>query len=186
MAGASLPQGKAGSRKRDLNAELNLVPFIDLLSMCICFLLITAVWVQTGAIQVKQTHGTSASAAADKKDSYEMEVLFTGPTSSEARRQSLLTLKLAVKRGGKTVHDIKLQAEKMDLLLKSLDEKVGSTLVAITKGSKLEAGSKPGSLVASAIITPREGVSYGDLVSVMDSLRNHDIINLGITPGKGK
>jgi len=36
--------GKGG--KKSVDAELNLVPFIDLLSVCILFLLMTAVWVQ--------------------------------------------------------------------------------------------------------------------------------------------
>lgn len=36
--------GQKGSR--DVNVELNLVPFIDLLSTCILFLLVTVVWVE--------------------------------------------------------------------------------------------------------------------------------------------
>ena len=36
--------GGGGGGKRSANAELNLVPYIDLLSTLICFLLITAVW----------------------------------------------------------------------------------------------------------------------------------------------
>ena len=42
--GVSLPGGGGGGRGRNQNAELNLVPFIDLLSACITFLLATAVW----------------------------------------------------------------------------------------------------------------------------------------------
>jgi len=38
------PQGQGG--RRSVNAELNLIPFIDLLSVCTLFLLMTAVWVQ--------------------------------------------------------------------------------------------------------------------------------------------
>src|SRR5688572_28224599 len=39
-------------------AELNLVPFIELLSTSICFLLMTAVWMDLGAMEVKQGAGT--------------------------------------------------------------------------------------------------------------------------------
>jgi biopolymer transport protein ExbD len=39
-----------GGGKRSANAELNLVPYIDLLSTLICFLLITAIWQQIDAI----------------------------------------------------------------------------------------------------------------------------------------
>lgn len=36
-----------------MDAEINLVPFIDLLSCCICFLMQTAVWSQVAKIDVK-------------------------------------------------------------------------------------------------------------------------------------
>ena len=40
------------SDKRNISVELNLVPFIDLMSVCIIFLLITAVWTQVSMIQL--------------------------------------------------------------------------------------------------------------------------------------
>src|SRR2546426_4267503 len=51
MAGGMLMPGGKGGRK-PLDASLNLVPFIDLLSCCIAFLLITAVWTQLSRIDV--------------------------------------------------------------------------------------------------------------------------------------
>jgi biopolymer transport protein ExbD len=50
--GMMLPGGKGG--RKPLDAALNLVPFIDLLSCCISFLLITAVWTQLSRINVNQ------------------------------------------------------------------------------------------------------------------------------------
>jgi biopolymer transport protein TolR len=51
MGGAGIsPSGKAG--RKALDASINLVPFIDLLSCCISFLLITAVWTQLSAVDV--------------------------------------------------------------------------------------------------------------------------------------
>ncbi len=38
--------------KRTVNYELNIVPFIDLMSVCIIFLLLTAVWTQVSMIQI--------------------------------------------------------------------------------------------------------------------------------------
>ena len=50
MAGAA-PQESGGKKgKKALDANLNLVPFIDLLSCCISFLLITAVWTHMARI----------------------------------------------------------------------------------------------------------------------------------------
>jgi biopolymer transport protein TolR len=53
MGGAApTPSGKGG--KKPLDAAINLVPFIDLLSCCISFLLITAVWTQLARMDVTQ------------------------------------------------------------------------------------------------------------------------------------
>jgi biopolymer transport protein ExbD len=46
------PQGKGG--KRSLNASLNLVPYIDLLTCMVAFLLITAVWTQLAQLKLSQ------------------------------------------------------------------------------------------------------------------------------------
>ena len=64
--GVSLaPTGKGG--KKSLDAELNLIPFIDLLIVNICFLLITAVWVQMARIKVSQKGKGSQSEKVDEQ-----------------------------------------------------------------------------------------------------------------------
>lgn len=52
MAISIEPHGKPG--KRSLTAELNLVPYIDLLTCMIAFLLITAVWTQLAQLKTSQ------------------------------------------------------------------------------------------------------------------------------------
>lgn len=47
MAGVSTEQGSNGNK---LEVDLNLVPFIDLLSTLVLFLLLTVVWIQIAAI----------------------------------------------------------------------------------------------------------------------------------------
>jgi biopolymer transport protein ExbD len=51
--GVAMQEGSKGGKKA-VDAELNLVPFIDLLVCCICFLLITAVWTQMARVDVSQ------------------------------------------------------------------------------------------------------------------------------------
>jgi biopolymer transport protein TolR len=46
------PQGRGG--KRSLTASLNLVPYIDLLTCMVAFLLITAVWTQLAQLKTTQ------------------------------------------------------------------------------------------------------------------------------------
>ncbi len=48
---AQIESGSKGRRGK-VNVELNLVPFIDLMSVLITFLLITAVWTQVSMIQI--------------------------------------------------------------------------------------------------------------------------------------
>jgi biopolymer transport protein ExbD len=48
MAGVDV--GDAGGKKRALNSDINMIPFIDLLMCTIAFLLITAVWVTNSRI----------------------------------------------------------------------------------------------------------------------------------------
>ena len=56
MASVSAPGGRTGGGgKKPLNVDLNLVPFIDLLTCLICFLLMAAVWIQIGKISVTQS-----------------------------------------------------------------------------------------------------------------------------------
>ncbi len=49
----SVSTGGKGGRK-SLNADLNLVPYIDLLTCMVAFLLITAVWTQLARLQAQQ------------------------------------------------------------------------------------------------------------------------------------
>jgi biopolymer transport protein TolR len=54
--------------KRKVDTDLNLVPFIDLLSTLICFLLITAVWQQISVLSTASSEtGGADSAQAEKK-----------------------------------------------------------------------------------------------------------------------
>ena len=51
--GVSVDTGGKGGKK-SVNADLNLVPYIDLLTCMVAFLLITAVWSQLARLQVQQ------------------------------------------------------------------------------------------------------------------------------------
>ena len=73
MGGAApTPSGKGG--KKPLDASINLVPFIDLLSCCISFLLITAVWTQLARMDVTQK---SKSQGAPNDDPQPNQVTLT-------------------------------------------------------------------------------------------------------------
>ena len=52
--------------KKNLNTEVDLVAFISLLSVCICFLLLTAIWIQIGSLNVKQAVGGQPASKTKK------------------------------------------------------------------------------------------------------------------------
>lgn len=54
--------GKNG--KKSVNADLNLVPYIDLLTCMVAFLLITAVWTQLARLEVQQKAQSAAGETA--------------------------------------------------------------------------------------------------------------------------
>jgi len=153
--------GASGSgRKKSLDAEINLVSFIDLLSMCICFLLMTAVWLEVGALQVKQSHGTEG-AASDQGQ--EISIKMSSSTQAEVQ----------LKKSGRVQQKVMLQGSSVTELSQKMDATVGQW--ARSKGGTPAA-------IGAAMIETAPSVTYGDLVRVMDALRKNQIVNLGVIP----
>ncbi len=65
MSAAAGPETGRGRRRKSLDAVINVVPAIDLLSCCIAFLLFTAVWTQVSRLEV-QPLGAPAQATEAK------------------------------------------------------------------------------------------------------------------------
>lgn len=70
--GVSLP---GGGGKRGLDFEINLVPFIDLLSCLISFLLVTAVWTQLGRIDLTQPPPSNQPAELPPEEPKKVKIL---------------------------------------------------------------------------------------------------------------
>lgn len=151
--------------KKELDAQLNLTPFIDLLSTIVCFLLITAVWIEIGAVEIKQSHGTEA--AASKKISYDLDLVYKSPTD----------LRLNLKRNGKRVKAFKVRGTD--------EASFQASLASIIKNKILTYKNKAIE-IATATVTPRTTVNYGSLVQTLDTLRKNDILNIGVLSAKGR
>lgn len=151
--------------KKELNAELNLTPFIDLLSTCVCFLLITAVWIEIGTVEIKQSHGTDA--AASKKISFDLDLVYSNPTE----------LRLNLKRNGRRVKAFKVKGADEKALQSSLNETIKNKVLKF-RNKAID--------IATATITPRSTVQYGQLVETLDTLRSNEIINIGVLSARGR
>lgn len=81
---AQIESGSGGGRQK--NVDLNLIPFIDLMSVLITFLLITAVWTQVSMIQLgasfysKKVEGVEPHKTADMDISLRIDIKANGYT----------------------------------------------------------------------------------------------------------
>jgi biopolymer transport protein TolR len=135
--------GHGGKRQTDF--ELNLVPFIDLMSTCISFLLITAVWTQVSMIQIGSSIYSKKSAARE----------------TEPPKKDEINLKVDVTHSGYTIN-LGHQAFSLPKANGVYDD---AALVTQLKDIK---GKYPEKL--DAIISLLDDIKYDELIKGMDSL----------------
>ena len=146
--------------RKHLDFEINLIPCIDLLSVCICFLLLTAVWLQVGSLSVKQAIGGQSQAETEKKP--QLWVLMG------ADGELTLDLKQSAKVKGRLSH----------LRLKGLSgrsnlDDLGKT-VAELKGLEPE--------LRTVLIQPRLQSEYEEIIDLMDEFKKAGLTDLGVVP----
>ena len=135
-----------GQGGRKSNVDLNLVPFIDLMSVCIIFLLITAVWTQVSMIQL-------GSSVYSKKTSD--EPVIPPPFSEVVLRVDVLPEGFRLLVGTDLVQIPKLSAGNYDK----------DNLVARLEKVKERYPDK-----VDGIASVRDNVYYKHLIEAMDAL----------------
>jgi biopolymer transport protein TolR len=171
MASAGSSSSSSSGRRRSLDAEINLVPFIDLLSMCICFLLMTAVWMEIGGVNVKQLVGTEAPAQANA--SYELDVKYLNPQLMEVN----------LKRAGQKNLNFQINGfTNEDRLVKLRDTIRSFASQTLKTNSSVDLKTQLAQIITVGRITTKAGVTYGEIVTVMDTLRDLGIVSLGLVP----
>lgn len=75
MGGVSTDSGGKGGRK-SVDQNINMVPFIDLLVSLIAFLLMTAVWVQSGTLEAQQPAGAPTADSQPQQEPQEQLKIF--------------------------------------------------------------------------------------------------------------
>ena len=142
------------------NYQLDLTPFISLLSVCICFLLLTVAWFQIGSLTMRQALG------GDK---------------TEETKSPALWIHLKKK------NHIQIQLKKKPSTRKSLASVVIASpngdqpnYEALEKHIKIFKKNFPG--LTQAFILPQGNISYEEIIKVMDRARSAGIFSLGISP----
>jgi biopolymer transport protein TolR len=163
MAGGAMPeQGGGGGKKKKkaLDAVINVVPAIDLLSCLITFLLYTAVWTQISRLQVQQL-GTGAPE----------------PIAADLQQKALAVTLAVGERGmalavGDATFDI-------PSLGRSAEGVVTQDLKTLATRLKAVKGEYPDQ--ASIIVTAEDTVPYGDLVHVIDACLAAGLAQVSVT-----
>lgn len=168
MAGGGPAQ--SGGRRRSLDGEMNLVPFIDLLSMCICFLLMTAIWIEVGSIQLHQLLGTEA--VMDPKHPLEIQVALRSPNEFQ----------VSVEQDGRVVQMIPIQGANFEEAKSRFSVLIGQLQGALV--AQQTQNAPPPSV--SARLIPTQSVEYGDLVTLLDILKGYGISALAVMPVREK
>lgn len=153
--------GGGGDNRKDLSVELNIVPFIDLMSVCIIFLLITAVWTQVSMIQI-------GSSVYGKRNEVQ-------PTEPPPRPE--IAFRLDVVPSGFIINLGKTQS-KIAKINGAWDEKgLLKELIQIKKNYPEK---------TDAIIQLADELTYDDLILGMDLLLNGGFPEISVGTGAAK
>jgi len=155
MAGLSPQEHTGKGGKKPLDAELNLVPFIDLLSCCICFLLITAVWTQISGLQVASSGGPPDQ--QKQETTIDVKLLLTEKGYSLTMAGAQIDIPKVNGRDGPSF-DRKTLDEKLKTLKASLPDQNAIT------------------------VQPEDAVAYSDLVETVDTCLGQQLRNVTVAP----
>ncbi|MCA1826762.1 MAG: ExbD/TolR family protein [Myxococcales bacterium] len=155
MAGAAPQEHTGKGGKKPLDAELNLVPFIDLLSCCISFLLITAVWTQIAGLQVASSGGPPDQ--QKQETTIDVKLLLTEKGYSLTMAGAQIDIP-KINQNGAQAYDRKTLDEKLKTLKASLPDQSAIT------------------------VQPEDAVAYSDLVETVDTCMGEQLKNVTVAP----
>jgi biopolymer transport protein TolR len=150
-----------GGNKRQSNLEVNLVPFIDLMSVLITFLLITAVWTQVSMIKL----GSSLYSKQNTED------VDKPPPKTE------VPLRVDVKDAG---HVIVIGPKRIDIPKKGVDYDIETLTMQLMQIKQVYPEK------VDAVITMDEHLKYDFLIHGMDALLQAGFPAISVATGGAK
>ncbi|MBX3019602.1 MAG: biopolymer transporter ExbD [Bdellovibrionaceae bacterium] len=149
-----------GQDNNDGTFELNLIPFIDILSTCICFLLISAVMIQVGGFSLNQATGSNIDASTPPP-SVSVEIAASGD----------VTLMIKDVPGQTTNGRDQIRG-------------IGGRVDANTLNAKVTALKQRYNMLTTVFIMPSSAVKYDDVIKTMQVFRDQKISQVGLVPLK--
>ncbi len=146
---------------RSTNVDVNIVPFIDLMCVCIIFLLVTAVWTQVSMIQIgssiysKRTDATPNEPPPRPEVAFRLDVVNSGYVINIGKKQ------LSIPKVNAVYDDKRLMGELKTIKQEYPDKK-------------------------DAVITVMEELTYDDLIHGMDMLLQSGFQEISVAAGGGR
>jgi len=160
MGGGAMPEQGGGGKKRkkSLDAVINVVPAIDLLSCCIAFLLFTAVWTQISRLQVQQFGAGAPEPPAAEQEKQLLVTLAVGERGMNLSTSAGLTVDIPLERAGAELRqDLKSLGDRLKQLRSDHPE------------------------AAAVTVSAEDTVLYGDLVQVIDTCVGQGLVAVSVT-----
>lgn len=155
-----MSSGGGRGRRKTLNFELNLVPFIDVLSTCICFLLMTAVFINLGSINVSQAVGSQADKSQQKTGSVTVSLGGGGDVRFEAKEVKGITPDLAL------------------VTVKGVNGKIDWNRT----GQWIKSFASRFQNVKTVLVMPNPTSKYDDLIQLMAQFKKSEMDQIGVAP----
>ena len=151
--GGAMPEASSGGKK-NVDFQLNLIPMIDLLSVLISFLLMTAVWTQVARIDVKQQPNLPSDEPT--------------PPPEEEKINLTVLIKASgytVTKKGTVVKEIEKKGEEYDS--KALNEVLKNVAAEHPENHEVT-------------VTSEDKVPYQELITVMDMCLTHKLDGISV------
>lgn len=152
--GAPVPSGSGG--KKNVDFQINLIPMIDLLSVLISFLLMSAVWTQVARIEVKQAPNLPSDEPPPEQDEEKLDLNIVIKSTGYT----------VTKKGGQVVREIEKMAD---------DTYDTAALSDLLKELQAEFPTNE-----EVTVTSEDKVPYQELVSVMDVCLEYDLQGISV------
>lgn len=149
--------------KKELNFEINILPILDILSVLICFLLLTAVWTQIGTLDTHQALGDNSTAGAENPPS-----LWIAMSPDGSLQFSLRDLKPEMK-AQELSQESSLRAFRNGVNWQAFGEMIQNYKQKLPD-------------LKTVVITPEARTNYGDVIKVMDQLKRNQMTDIGLSP----
>ncbi len=147
-------------QEKELNFEVNLLPVISLLAVLISFLLLTAVWINIGTMDVDQALGNETQNGKEN------------PPTIWAKFESRGEVRIMLK----DIDGVPSRLREVNFLADRNEpqwERISSYVAQIKE-------SYP--QIETALILPGKLTSYEQMIKMMDGLKGTGLKNIGIAP----